>query len=99
MNSSAAFVPPKPKEFDMTAIGPLGSRLAAFTPTMFASKSGFCLLKFSVGGAVWLTKASTVNTASTAPAAPSKCPVAPFVDDTARQPPGVEDVVARSPNT
>jgi hypothetical protein len=36
-----------------------------------------------VGGSLRSRSVSTVNTASTAPAAPKQCPVAPFVDDTA----------------
>lgn len=45
--------------------------------------STFSRVRLTVGGQSCCFTASTVKTASTAPAAPSKCPTAPLVDETA----------------
>ena len=71
-------VPPNPKEFDKTAL--IGFCTAALgARSIFVSTDGFSRLM--VGGAILSRMASSENTASTAPAAPSKCPIADLVDD------------------
>ena len=81
-------VPPNPKLFVSTARIP--SFLFAFSGVKSAEptspKLGSKRSRFSVGGTVRLASARIANAASTAPAAPSKCPVAPFVDDTDKLP-------------
>src|SRR3569623_63794 len=77
---SEALVPPKPKEFESaTSIcffsGTFGTRLIG------VSTDGFS--RFNVGGATLSRIASSEKIASTEPAAPSRCPMADFVDDIA----------------
>eukprot|EP00982_Pelagococcus_subviridis_P017498 31544-Pelagococcus_subviridis.AAC.2 len=47
---------------------------------------GHGVSRCNVGGSVFVLSANTANAASTAPAAPSRCPVAPFVEDTESSP-------------
>ena len=73
-----AFVPPNPKLFDnATEIevfrGFRGTRSRLF------SIEGF--LRFNVGGAIPFLMASVVKIASTAPAAPNRCPIEDLVED------------------
>lgn len=100
-NTSDAFVPPNPNEFDRTALGSSGSRWG-LPATKLASRWGCGLSRFRVCGAIPCTIASKQKMASTAPAAPSKCPVAPLVEDTAMAgsalPPPLF-LVAAAPNT
>ena len=83
-----ALVPPNPKLFVSTARIP--SFRFAFSGVKSAEpkspKLGSNRSRFSVGGTTRLASARIANAASTAPAAPSKCPVAPFVDDTESAP-------------
>ena len=46
------------------------------------SQTGSGVTSPAVGGAVWVCSALTVTMASEAPAAPSRCPIMDFVDDT-----------------
>src|SRR5260221_13655083 len=78
--ASVALVPPKPNELDSAARIFIGR---AVLGTKSRSHCGSWLNRFAVGGATWSRNASTVNTASMPPAAPSKCPVIDLVDDTA----------------
>src|ERR1700676_3495249 len=73
-----ALVPPKPNEFDSTT---LISRLrgACGTRSIAVSTEGFSRL--IVGGAILSRIARILKIISTAPAAPSKCPVDDLVDD------------------
>ena len=98
-NTSAAFVPPKPKLFERTARGPAGrARGPSAALSRPASNGGSGATRLAVGGAWPLSSASSEKMASTAPAAPSRCPVAPLVEDTASG--GWPDAeVAASPNT
>ena len=73
-----ALVPPKPNEFDMTM---LTGRSFALCGTKSMSQPSEGLNKLSVGGTILSRMAKTEKTASTAPAAPSKCPIADFVED------------------
>lgn len=50
VNSSEEFVPPKPKEFDITAIGPAGNVLA-LDVMMVEISFGFWCIKLRFGGA------------------------------------------------
>src|SRR5262249_62257868 len=76
-----ALVPPNPKEFDRAArilrrLACLGAR------AMSQPSDGFSRLR--VGGATWSRSARTEKIASTAPAAPSRWPVADLVEDMVR---------------
>src|SRR5258706_13810416 len=73
-----ALVPPKPNEFDSAT---LISRLrgACGTRSIAVSTDGFSRLM--VGGAMLSRIARTLKIASTAPAAPSRCPVDDLGDD------------------
>src|SRR3712207_6327817 len=73
-----ALVPPNPKEFDRATL--ISLRLAVLgTRSMAVSTDG--LSRLIVGGTMPSRMASTEKIASTAPAAPSKCPTADLVDD------------------
>src|SRR5215469_11376018 len=74
----AALVPPKPKEFDIVA-STLRFRAEWGTRSSLVSKPG--LSRLSVGGTIWSRIARRQKIASTAPAAPSKCPIEDLVDD------------------
>ena len=78
---------PPPKLLVIAALSPPGIFCAArgtkLAPRGTAAGSGS--VRFSVGGTEPVNSAIVTNAASTAPAAPSKCPVAPLVDDTATQ--------------
>ena len=75
-----ALVPPKPKLFD--SANRIRRSWATFaTRSITLSRLGCS--KFSVGGATPSRIARIENTASTAPAAPSRCPIADLVDDIA----------------
>src|SRR5258705_5176100 len=73
-----ALVPPKPNELDSaTSISRL--RGACGTRSIAVSTDGFSRL--IVGGAMLSRMARMLKIASTAPAAPSRCPVDDLVDD------------------
>src|SRR6266853_489439 len=73
-----ALVPPKPNEFDSAT---LISRLrgARGTRSIAVSTDGFSRLM--VGGAMLSRIARILKIVSTAPAAPSRCPIDDLVDD------------------
>src|SRR5690349_2189915 len=73
-----AFVPPKPNELDRTV---LISFLRAFSGTrsMSVSTEGFSRLR--VGGQMLSLSERSEKIASTAPAAPNRCPVDDLVED------------------
>src|SRR6266404_3284732 len=73
-----ALVPPKPNEFDSTT---LISRLRGTCGTRSIAVSTDGLSRLMVGGAMQSRIASTLKMHSTAPAAPSRCPVDDLVDD------------------
>src|SRR5215470_5360525 len=73
-----ALVPPNPKEFESTVSIVL--RLAwCGTRSIAVATEG--LSRLSVGGARLSRMASAEKIASTAPAAPNKCPIADLVED------------------
>src|SRR5688572_17482783 len=75
---SDALVPPKPKEFDnATLIG----RIRALCGTRSIAVATEGLSRLRVGGATPSRIARIEKIASTAPAAPSRCPVDDLVDD------------------
>lgn len=99
-NTSAAFVPPNPKLLLRTARGESPGSAWGRGPTKPVSSGGSGASRLAVGGAMPSRTASTLKMASTAPAAPSRCPVAPLVEETARgRPEGGWAAVAGSPNT
>ena len=71
-------MPPKPKEFDNT-------ELISFSLLSWGTKSILVSIDKSsrliVGGAMLFFILNILNIASTAPAAPRRCPVEDFVDD------------------
>src|ERR1700730_5933001 len=73
-----ALVPPKPNEFDNAT---LISRLRGFCGTRSIAVSTDGLSRLMVGGAMLSRIARMLKIVSTAPAAPSKCPVDDLVDD------------------
>ena len=73
-------MPPKPKLFDSTVDWSFLRVLRH--PVDHAVPAG--ISRFSVGGATLSRIARIEKIASTAPAAPSRCPVADLVDDIAR---------------
>src|SRR5271155_5605766 len=75
---SDALVPPKPNEFDSTYLT-LRSRACFATRSM--SQEGEGLSRLRVGGTTPSRIARIENIASTLPAAPSRCPIADFVED------------------
>src|SRR6516164_6334666 len=77
-NTSDAFVPPKPKEFDKTT-SILRFRARCGTRSIAVSTDG--LSRLIVGGATLSRIARIEKIASTAPAAPRRCPVEDLVDD------------------
>src|SRR5262249_5993233 len=80
---SEALVPPNPKLLDRT--NSIGIGLALFgTRSMAVSTDG--LSRLMVGGAICARIASTEKIDSTAPAAPSRCPIADLVEDMATLP-------------
>src|SRR5579862_557655 len=80
-NSSAPFVPPKPKEFDMAYS--ISALRAWFGTRSMPAVSGSGFSRLIVGGRIWSRRASTVMPASSPPAPPSKCPVMDLVELTA----------------
>src|SRR5215472_10074112 len=83
VRTSDALVPPNPNEFDSAAaiaifLGLYGTR------SISVSIDGLSRLR--VGGAIWSRIASVEKIASTAPAAPKRCPIEDFVDDMASLP-------------
>src|SRR5262245_8421114 len=80
---SDAFVPPKPNELESTV---LISRFFAVCGTRSIAVLTEGVSRLSVGGATLSRMASTEKIASMAPAAPSRWPVADFVDDIASLP-------------
>src|SRR5215470_15170146 len=73
-----ALVPPNPKEFDKAARILRG--LACFGARSMSQPSDG-LSRLRVGGATWSRSARMEKIASTAPAAPSRCPIADLVED------------------
>ena len=78
-STSDAFVPPKPKEFDKRHVDLPPLRLTRGTRSIGVSTEG--LSRLSVGGTMPSRIASAQKIASTEPAAPSRWPIADFVDD------------------
>src|SRR4051794_6190210 len=77
---SEALVPPNPNEFDSTY---LTRRCCAVFATRSRSQDGDGLWRLSVGGTTPSRRARIEKIASTLPAAPSRWPIADFVDDIA----------------
>src|SRR3978361_1038602 len=73
-----ALVPPQPNEFDNAT---LISRRGGFCGTRSIAVSTDGLSRLMVGGAMLSRMARMQKIASTAPAAPSRCPVDDLVDD------------------
>src|SRR6185437_6462410 len=78
LKTTEALVPPNPKLLESATsifigLALLGARSSA------VSTDG--LSRLMVGGAIWSRSASTLNAASTAPAAPSRWPIDDLVDD------------------
>ena len=72
-----AFVPPKPNEFDITfwiflEIDSFGIKLIEVLVSGIS--------KFNVGGSILVSRDLNENTASTAPAAPKRCPIADLLE-------------------
>lgn len=84
VNSSDAFVPPKPNEFDKTAL--IGIFFEAVKGMKASLNMISGLVRLSVNGATPWCMAKTAKIASTAPAAPRRWPIAPFVEDRAKAP-------------
>src|SRR5205823_10739033 len=82
-NISEALVPPKPNEFDSTTSM---FRLRARCGTRSIGVSTDGLSRLSVGGATLSRIARMEKIASTAPAAPSRCPIDDLVDDIEMRP-------------
>src|ERR1044072_7034313 len=80
LKSTLAFTPPKPKPFDIAYSIASGRAAPATISTPSAAESGSS--RFSVAGAIWSRSARAVKIASTPPAAPSRWPIADFVDVT-----------------
>src|SRR5690554_2249721 len=91
LKTRLTFVPPKPKLFEIATR--TRASLATFGMRSKPSASSTGSSRLIVGGMRRLTMASVVMTASSAPAAPSRCPVMLFVLET-RSP-----RFARSPKT
>lgn len=80
-NRTLALVPPNPKLLQVAARGPpAGSCAGCPRTSRGSSPSGSGWSRLHVAGARRLCSARMVKADSTAPAAPSKCPVAPFVE-------------------
>src|SRR5205085_3787039 len=75
-----ALWPPKPNEFDST--GAAATLRGAPATTSIGASSGSEASKLAVGGTTPSRMARSDATASTAPAAPIRCPTAPFTDVT-----------------
>src|SRR5262245_58052302 len=75
---SEALVPPKPNEFDST-VSMFRRRAWCGTRSIAVATDG--LSRLSVGGATLSRMASVEKIASTAPAAPRRCPIADLVED------------------
>src|SRR6267154_6243192 len=73
-----ALVPPKPNEFDSAT---LISRLRGARGTRSIAVSTDRFSRLMVGGAILSRIARILKMVSTAPAAPSRCPVDDLVDD------------------
>ena len=69
-----AFCPPNPNEFDSASLTGAGRRLV----TCSMSHSGSSSVRLIVGRSSPRSMAQNVATASTAPAAPRRCPIEPF---------------------
>jgi len=80
LKSTLAFTPPNPKPFDIANSIAIGRAAPATMSTPSAAESGSS--RFSVAGAIWSRSARAVKMASTPPAAPSRWPIADFVDVT-----------------
>ena len=74
-------MPPKPKLLDIT-VSMWRWRAVRGTRSMTLARLGSCRLR--VGGATPSRIAMMEKMASTAPAAPSRCPIADLVDDMER---------------
>lgn len=84
--TTQAFVPPNPKELHSAAPLPETPCCSPCSARHRKLTSSGCR-RLVPGGHCRCRIASTVKMVSTAPAAPRRCPVAPFVDDTTRSPP------------
>lgn len=84
-NNMLALVPPKPKLLHRAPAGPGRSWAGGPAHTSPGRRSsGAGRVRLTVDGTNLLCRASIVIAASTAPAAPRRCPVAPFVELTSR---------------
>src|SRR5215475_11783189 len=77
-NTSEAFVPPNPNEFDKTTSISRSRALCGTRSTVDLTEG---LSRLSVGGATLSRIARIEKMASTAPAAPSRWPIADLVED------------------
>eukprot|EP00035_Acanthoeca_spectabilis_P006346 m.123413 g.123413 ORF g.123413 m.123413 type:complete len:178 (+) comp13461_c0_seq1:2587-3120(+) len=85
VKQSEALIPPNPNELqsaERIGTSALGSPTTTSIPS---AVTGSVVL--SVAGTLPVCTESAVKAASTAPAAPRRCPVAPLVDDTSTGPP------------
>src|SRR5262245_55834663 len=96
LNTSEALVPPKPKELEST-VSMLRFLASCGTRSMAVATEG--LSRLSVGGATLSRIASTEKIASTAPAAPSRWPVADLVDDMASVPAALPNSRSTAPSS
>src|SRR5262249_43624132 len=95
-NISDALVPPKPKELDKaTSI----SRLCALCGTRSIGVSTDGLSRLMVGGATLSRMARIEKIASTAPAAPSKCPMQDLVEDIDALPAALPSIRCTAPSS
>ncbi|MNL48736.1 hypothetical protein D3C87_1716150 [compost metagenome] len=94
-----AFTPPKPNPLSMACVSAMRRGCSATMSRPWAKASGSC--RFKVPGTTWSRNASAVKMAATAPAAPSKCPVADLVELMATSPavPNTRRMAASSPRS
>ena len=74
--------PPKPNELEMRPPAAVGVQRPRLARHVVQVESVVGLLPADVGGTTSRCSASSVATASTAPAAPSRCPIEDFSEDT-----------------
>ena len=79
LNINVPLVPPNPNEL---LIANFTLLCCALFGVKFKSNSVSGLSRLIVGGIIPYSSDLRLNIASTAPAAPNKCPIADFVDDT-----------------
>src|SRR5439155_10966989 len=95
-NTREALVPPNPKEFDNTT-SILRSRALCGTRSIGVSTDG--LSRLSVGGATLSRIARIEKIASTAPAAPSRCPIEDLVEDIEMRPAALPTTRCTAPSS